>query len=172
MTDTTTAMLAMLPGAPGEAQLLGAISRLPVGAYITAPAKRETAGYRLQGPVAVIQIFGALAHHTGWMWSYQDIAGWLNDALKNPAVKAIVLSIDSPGGMADGCAQLGNRLSPPAASSRSTRASTIWRHRPATGSPAPPKNIRHQNQPRRLHRRARHAYRHVEDAGRHRLQGH
>lgn len=56
MTDTTTAMLAMLPGAPGEAQLLGAISRLPAGAYITAPAKRETAGYRLQGPVAVIQI--------------------------------------------------------------------------------------------------------------------
>jgi signal peptide peptidase SppA len=110
MTDTTTAMLAMLPGAPGEAQLLGAISGLPAGAYITAPAKRETAGYRLQGPVAVIEIFGALAHHTGWMWSYQDIAGWLNDALKNPAVKAIVLSIDSPGGLADGCAQLGEQI--------------------------------------------------------------
>ncbi|MBK8896648.1 MAG: S49 family peptidase [Candidatus Competibacteraceae bacterium] len=44
------------------------------------------------------------------MWSYQDIAGWLNDALKNPAVKAIVLSIDSPGGMADGCAQLGEQI--------------------------------------------------------------
>ena len=111
------ATLAILPGAPGEAQLLQALAGLPAPqAYTTAPPKREAAGYRLFGPVAVIEIFGALAHRpyadwAGWIQGYQDVATQLDAALKDRSVKAVVLSIDSPGGMADGCAQLAEQIS-------------------------------------------------------------
>lgn len=110
------ALLAMLPGAPGEAQLLQALAGLPAPrAYSTAPPKREAAGYRLCGPVAVIEIFGALAHRTyadwaGWVQGYQDVANQLAAALGDRAVKAVALSIDSPGGVVDGCAQLAEQI--------------------------------------------------------------
>lgn len=110
------ALLAMLPGAPGEAQLLQALAGLPAPrAYSTAPPKREAAGYRLCGPVAVIEIFGALAHRTyadwaGWVQGYQDVANQLAAALGDRAVKAVALSVDSPGGVVDGCAQLAEQI--------------------------------------------------------------
>ncbi|MBK7543221.1 MAG: hypothetical protein IPN66_06660 [Candidatus Competibacteraceae bacterium] len=50
MTDTTTAMLAMLPGAPGEAQLLGAISRLPAGAVYHRPGETRDGGLSAARP--------------------------------------------------------------------------------------------------------------------------
>ncbi|HAO34040.1 MAG TPA: peptidase s49 [Candidatus Competibacteraceae bacterium] len=112
--DTLLA-LALMPGTAVEGDLLHAISASGPAAYMTAPPKRQSAGYRLEGPVAVIEIFGPLVHRTtldwgGWTQGYQDIATQLSAALADSAVKVIVLSIDSPGGMADGCAQLAEQI--------------------------------------------------------------
>lgn len=70
-----------------------------------APAKP----YRVEGDVAVVEIVGALDTRGGWWWDgYDLIAQRTAAALADPKVKAVVLALDSPGGMAAGnldCAQ-------------------------------------------------------------------
>lgn len=85
----------------------------------------------------MIEIFGALAHRTyadwaGWVQGYQDVATQLDAALKDRSVKAVVLSIDSPGGVVDGCAQLAEKSGPRGARSPSTPASTMLEPRRRT----------------------------------------
>lgn len=59
--------------------------------------------YRMQGDVAVVEITGALDTRGGWWWDgYDLIAERCTAALSDPKVKALVLSLDSPGGMAAG----------------------------------------------------------------------
>lgn len=64
-----------------------------------APAKP----YRMEGDVAVVEIVGALDTRGGWWWDgYDLIAQRTAAALADPKVKAVVLALDSPGGMAAG----------------------------------------------------------------------
>ena len=48
-------------------------------------------------------------YYLGWS-SYDQIAHDLEVAIASPEVRGILLSIDSPGGMVDGCAELGERI--------------------------------------------------------------
>jgi ClpP class serine protease len=59
--------------------------------------------YRMAGDVAVVDILGALDTRGGWWWDgYDTVLERVNAALSDPAVKALVLAMDSPGGMAAG----------------------------------------------------------------------
>lgn len=70
-----------------------------------APAKP----YRMEGDVAVVDVIGALDTRGGWWWDgYDLVAQRCAAAFADPKVKAVVLALDSPGGMAAGnldCAQ-------------------------------------------------------------------
>jgi signal peptide peptidase SppA len=73
------------------------------------PGNNPRTGYDMVGPVAVIPIQGTLVQKLGSLrpWSgmtgYDGIRQNLFTALDDPAVKAIVLDIDSPGGEVAGC---------------------------------------------------------------------
>ncbi|MGE4553962.1 MAG: S49 family peptidase [Desulfovibrionaceae bacterium] len=72
---------------------------------------RERAPRRDTGGVAVIQVFGPLvkrpvAWPVGLAESYQAVRQSLDEALADPAVRAVLLDIDSPGGTVDGCREL------------------------------------------------------------------
>nr|WP_232372540.1 S49 family peptidase [Acuticoccus mangrovi] len=55
--------------------------------------------------VAVVPVWGAILNKRSvFFWSYEEIAADLALAVADPRVKRIVLDIDSPGGMVEGCA--------------------------------------------------------------------
>ncbi|MDP3960291.1 MAG: S49 family peptidase [Pseudorhodobacter sp.] len=57
--------------------------------------------------VAVIPVMGPLMRSASfWMWSYEEVGRDLKLAQGNAAVRAIVLDIDSPGGLVAGCSDL------------------------------------------------------------------
>mgnify|MGYP000721095134 CR=1 FL=1 len=59
--------------------------------------------YRTEGDVAVVEIIGALDTRGGYWWDgYDKVLERCSAALADPKVKALVLAIDSPGGMAAG----------------------------------------------------------------------
>ncbi len=70
----------------------------------------------LAGGVAVIPVTGALFRHASMMTevsggtSYGEIRKDLNAALANPAVKSIMLAVDSPGGEVTGCNELSDAI--------------------------------------------------------------
>lgn len=67
--------------------------------------------YRMSGEVAVVEILGALDTRGGWWWDgYDTVLERVSAALCDPAVKALVLAIDSPGGMAAGNLDAANAL--------------------------------------------------------------
>ena len=105
-------LLALLPGTSHELALVRHCSGLSApDAYLSSPTKRQPGGFRLMSGVGVIELHGPLLHRwDGWYEGYDGIANQLDAALQNPDVRAIVLSIDSPGGMVDGCAQLGEKI--------------------------------------------------------------
>lgn len=56
--------------------------------------------------IAVLPVRGPLEHHPSWCWSsYDDIAAEVQAALACEQVKALVLRVDSPGGVAAGMGQ-------------------------------------------------------------------
>lgn len=64
-------------------------------------------GYVLDGPVAVIPVVGPLSKRGDWECSsMRDLAVDLAHAADNPAVRAILLDVDSPGGTVDGIEEL------------------------------------------------------------------
>ena len=69
-------------------------------------------GYDVVGDVAVIQICGTLVQKNGYLRPYSGMTGYdgirqnFLTALYDPAVKAIALDIDSPGGEVAGCFDL------------------------------------------------------------------
>lgn len=85
-------------------------------AYLTPSAKREPGGYRVVNGVAVIDIFGVLAHRTrieadsSWIQGYNDIGRQLEASLNDSSAKAILLQIDSPGGEVAGAFQLAEQI--------------------------------------------------------------
>lgn len=70
----------------------------------------------MRGSVAVIPVLGPLFRRANMFTrvsgatSYDMVAQDLRQALENPAVKSIVLNIDSPGGMANGVAELAGHI--------------------------------------------------------------
>ena len=63
------------------------------------------------GPVAVVRIMGPLVYHGSWYYdSYEDVESEFAKKLADPAVQAVVLRIDSPGGHAAGCFETVKRM--------------------------------------------------------------
>lgn len=86
-------------------------------AYTTPTGTREKGGYRLlDNGVAVLEVFGVLAHRGGiqadssYIQGYDGLARALNGALNDPNVGAILLEIDSPGGEVAGAFQLAEQI--------------------------------------------------------------
>lgn len=89
----------------------------PPSAYTTPTGTREKGGYRtLDNGVAVLDIFGILAHRGGlqadssYIQGYDGLARQLDGALADPAVRALLLNIDSPGGEVAGAFQLAEQI--------------------------------------------------------------
>lgn len=54
--------------------------------------------------VAIVPVMGPLMRSFSWYaWSYDEVARDLRLAARDPAVRAVVLDIDSPGGLVAGC---------------------------------------------------------------------
>ena len=71
---------------------------------------------QLYGDVAVIPVSGVLMRQMSW-WgffsgssAYEILLKEIAGALDNPAVKAVILDVDSPGGEVTGCAELGTHI--------------------------------------------------------------
>lgn len=57
----------------------------------------------LDGGIAVLNLQGPIDHHSSWYWSsYEDLGQHIECALKHDDVRAVVLKVDSPGGVASG----------------------------------------------------------------------
>lgn len=74
------------------------------------PVREESAAIDQRDGVAIVQVRGPLMHHANWCFdSYESIAARVAEALK-AAPKAIVLSVDSPGGVVAGCFETSRQL--------------------------------------------------------------
>lgn len=89
----------------------------PPVAYTTPFGTREKGGYRLlDNGVAVIDVYGVLAHRGGmqadssYIQGYDGLARNLDTALADPSAAAILLNIDSPGGEVAGAFQLADQV--------------------------------------------------------------
>ncbi|CAJ0862159.1 hypothetical protein R77567_01622 [Ralstonia sp. LMG 32965] len=85
-----------------------------VEARIGQPLSGATRGYDVVGSVAVVPVDGVLAKRMNLMMqisggtSMQLLAQDIQDAIDDPAVTAVILNIDSPGGTVDGTQELCN----------------------------------------------------------------
>jgi signal peptide peptidase SppA len=82
---------------------------LPSPISFLGPDGKPREGCLLDGGIGVLSIEGPLEHHGGgWCcWAnYDDIRAQVEIALRHPEVRALVLKVDSPGGVAAGMGQL------------------------------------------------------------------
>lgn len=85
-------------------------------AYVTSPGEAKTPGYRVAHGVATVDVFGVLQHRGGvqadssYVLGYDRIAQQLATAMDDPAVKAILLQMDSPGGEVSGAFALAQQI--------------------------------------------------------------
>lgn len=86
-------------------------------AYLPTTARKESASYRIQDGVALIDVFGILAHRSAGLnpdsspiLSYEGIADQVQRALDDSGVQQIVLQLDSPGGEVSGAFQLAEQI--------------------------------------------------------------
>ena len=76
------------------------------------PGRNPRTGYDMAGPIAIIPVQGTLVQKLGCLRPWSGMSGYdgirqnLFAALADPAVEAIVLDIDSPGGEVAGCFDL------------------------------------------------------------------
>ena len=101
----------------GLSDRFGVIAPPMPQAYTTATGERAPGGYRvLENGIAVLDIFGVLAHRGGitadsaYIQGYSQIAKGFENALGDPSVRAILLNIDSPGGEVSGAFQLADQI--------------------------------------------------------------
>lgn len=84
----------------------------------TSGKRTDTIPYEIKDGIAYIPIYGIIAKRSSMInglsqprgTSVESIIKNLNDALNNPEVKKIVLNIDSPGGSAEGIAELSDMI--------------------------------------------------------------
>ncbi len=101
----------------GLSDRFGVLAPAAPQAYTTPTGTRERGSYRLldQG-VAVLDVFGILAHRGGlqadssYIQGYDSLARQLDGALNDPAVGAILLNLDSPGGEVAGAFQFADQV--------------------------------------------------------------
>ena len=100
----------------GLSQRLG-VSYPEPQAYLPVTVRKEGESYRVQHGIALIDVFGILAHRNGGMnpdsspiLSYETISDQLHRALADPSVQQIALQIDSPGGEVSGVFQLAEQI--------------------------------------------------------------
>ena len=73
--------------------------------------ERKARGYELVGGVAVIPVSGAIVREQGWYGTGQDaVASALKAALADPSARAILLDINSPGGVVSGTKELSDAI--------------------------------------------------------------
>ncbi len=110
--------------AEGLELVIGVWSRGHLFADVVARARAQRgdapmengATYTVQDGVAVIPVCGPLFRHATLMTevsgatSYEAVGRDLGEALADPDVRAVVLCIDSPGGVANGCGELAARI--------------------------------------------------------------
>lgn len=83
---------------------------------LTASGEFKRPGYQVVGGIAVIDIFGVLAHRGGfdansaYVLGYDRIAKSLNAAMLDAEVKAVMLQMDSPGGEVSGVFELAQQI--------------------------------------------------------------
>lgn len=94
---------------PGGGGLLASVIRggqpspQAFGFFSYAPGPLEFDQEAIEDGIAILEINGPLEHHDyGWWHSYESIAVQVEEALKCSACNALVLKIDSPGGVAAG----------------------------------------------------------------------
>lgn len=69
---------------------------------VPAPMKFDTSVI-IDGGIAVLNLHGPIGHHSDWWWcNYEDLQKHIACALEHGDVRALVLKIDSPGGVAAG----------------------------------------------------------------------
>lgn len=91
-----------------------AIARKAYGGYYDPPTP---VSHEMRDGVAVVAITGPLMHHKGWFESYDAIKERVSLALAGRP-KAVVLSIDSPGGVVSGCMETARELRAMAAAAK------------------------------------------------------
>jgi len=85
-------------------------------AYTTRFGMTAKGGYRVIDGIAVIDVFGLLAHRGGlqadssYVQGYDAIAKSLDIALTDREVRAVILNVDSPGGEVSGAFQLADQI--------------------------------------------------------------
>lgn len=92
----------------------------------------------LEGGVAVIELYGAMTPRCGWLTlGYDAVLDAIRQAEADPAVSAILLDIDSPGGTVAGCQEVADAIAacskPVAAYTGSLMASAAYWLGSATG---------------------------------------
>jgi len=79
------------------------------GALEASYQKAKPVDFRLEGTVAVIEVHGPIEHHVGDFVSYDGIKAAYARALASTA-SCVLLSVDSPGGIASGCTDTAQEL--------------------------------------------------------------
>jgi ClpP class serine protease len=90
------------------------VEKTPRWALLSRPATPHPASARVgvSDGVAILSVTGPLCRYASWfqdvcgMSSYQLLAEDFRIALEDPAIKAILMHFDSPGGETNGCAEL------------------------------------------------------------------
>ncbi len=88
---------------------------LPEMAQI-ADGERKEPGYSQIGSVAVVSIFGVLAHRgkfkadSSYILGYDVIGKQIQAAINDPEITAVMLEMDSPGGEVAGCFELAQQI--------------------------------------------------------------
>jgi len=92
------------------------IDRPAHGLYTTSKGEWKEPGYRVIDKVAVVDVFGVLAHRgrieadSSYVLGYQEIARRLDSAQRDASVEAVVLQFDSPGGEAAGVDDMADQI--------------------------------------------------------------
>ena len=83
---------------------------------MVATAKRGKEGYQLMNGIAVIDVFGVLAHRGGfqadssYILGYQELSRQIHSAVNDEDVSGLLLVMDSPGGEVAGCFELATQI--------------------------------------------------------------
>ncbi len=133
----TSTNLWLLPPALAET-VLRDLQLSRTDASLPAGAPAATDPYSVEDGVAVIEISGALTPKAGWATAgYADVLEALRQAETDPAVGAVLLDVDSPGGTVAGCQELAQAVAglskPCAAYTGSLMASAAYWIGSATG---------------------------------------
>ncbi|MGR3238521.1 S49 family peptidase [Vibrio vulnificus] len=80
------------------------------------PRRSTERSYQVVNGIAVIPIDGSLVHKYGYIKPYSGMTGYdgimyrLREALADPEVKAVMLDMNTPGGMVAGCFDLADKI--------------------------------------------------------------